>query len=316
MTKVIIQIPCYNEEKNLAFTLSKLPRSLPGVDKVEWLIINDGSQDNTVQVAKDNGVDHIVDFTSNKGLARGFMAGVESCLRHGADIIVNTDADNQYCADDIEKLVTPIINKKADFVIGERPIMSTPHFSIIKKILQKIGSSMVKMVSTTEIKDAPSGFRAFSKDVAIKLNVFNEYTYTIETIIQAGASNMNILSVPIRTNADLRPSKLVRSIPDYIRHSVVTMIRIFNAYKPMKFFMKLSFFPLLLGMILSIRWVVNFMGQPASHIPSLILAALCLIIGVQLLIFALMADLISVNRKLLEDVQVKVREIVFSRDSK
>ena len=314
MTKVIIQIPCLNEEKTLAYTLSKLPRELPGVDKVEWLIINDGSTDNTVQVAREAGVDHVLNFNLNKGLAKAFMGGVEECLRLGADIIVNTDADNQYCADDIHKLVTPIIEKKADYVIGERPIMSTPHFSIVKKLLQKLGSFMVKTVSSTEIKDAPSGFRAISRDVAMRLNVFNEYTYTIETIIQAGTSDMTIMSVPIRTNEDLRPSRLVRSIPDYIRHSIITMIRIFNAYKPMKFFMKLAVLPLLVGIGLSVRWVIFFMGQPASHIPSLILAALCLIIGVQLMIFGLMADIISVNRKILEDIQVKTRELTYKQE--
>jgi glycosyltransferase involved in cell wall biosynthesis len=312
MTKVIIQMPAYNEEKTLAFSLSQLPRTLEGVDTVEWLIINDGSEDNTVQIALDAGVDHVVSFVKNQGLAKAFMAGIESGLKHGADIIVNTDADNQYHAGDIQKLINPILEKRAEIVIGERPISKTAHFSPIKKLLQKLGSMMIRLVSDTSIPDAPSGFRAISRNAATQLNVFNEYTYTLEMIIQAGKKGMAITSVPVRTNEDLRPSKLVKSIPNYIKKSILTMIRIFNTYNPMSFFLRLGAIPLIIGIGLGIRWVLFFMGKGHSqHIPSLILAALLILLGMQFWIFSMIADLISVNRKLLEDVQKKTREQLF-----
>lgn len=307
--KLIIQIPCYNESETLEVALNALPKQLNGVDVIETLIIDDGSRDNTSQIARDFGVNHIVRFTKNKGLAKGFVAGLDECLRQGADIIVNTDADNQYNADDIQKLVDPIIEKRADIVIGERPIMNTEHFSLTKKFLQKVGSLVVRLVSGTKILDAPSGFRAIHRDAALKINIFNEYTYTIEMIIQAGKLDLAILSVPIRTNGDLRPSRLVKNIPTYIRNSVFTMVRAFNTYRPMNFFFKLGALPFIAGVILGIRWIVLFMGQPAAHIPSLILAAILLIIGSQIIIFGFIADLISVNRKLLEDIKVVARKV-------
>jgi glycosyltransferase involved in cell wall biosynthesis len=234
--KLIIQIPCYNEEESLPVTLKYLPRKLEGFSKVEWLIIDDGSTDRTVEVARSLGVDHVVQFKKNKGLAEAFMAGIDACVRNGADIIVNTDADNQYNADDIPALVKPILDGKADYVVGERPIFETAHFSFIKKVLQKLGSWVVRKVSKTTIPDAPSGFRALSREAAMRMNVFNMYTYTIETIIQAGIKNMAIMAVPVRTNEDLRPSRLFKSIPAYIKRSVITMFRVFMIYEPFKFF--------------------------------------------------------------------------------
>jgi glycosyltransferase involved in cell wall biosynthesis len=308
MVKLIIQIPCYNEEATLGVTLSELPRQVPGVDEVEWLIINDGSIDNTIDVAKACGVDHIVNFGHNQGLAKAFMAGINACLKAGADIIVNTDADNQYCAQDISKLVAPILAGEAEIVIGARPIEAIQDFSPLKKLLQKLGSWIVRLASHTNVPDAPSGFRAISREAALQLNVFNEYTYTLETIIEAGQKGIAITSVPIRTNGYLRPSRLVKSIPGYIQRSVITIIRIFMTYKPLRFFALLGSVPFSLGMLLGLRWLVYLMlGSEKTRIPSLILSAVLISIGVQLFIFGLIADLMAVNRKLLEDIQIRLR---------
>ncbi|MEB3232329.1 MAG: glycosyltransferase family 2 protein [Leptolyngbyaceae bacterium] len=307
--KLIIQIPCYNEEQTLGLTLAELPRAIPGVDQVEWLIINDGSSDRTVEVAQQWGVDHIVSFEYNRGLAAGFMAGIEACLKAGADIIVNTDADNQYCAADIPKLVTPILNGEAEMVIGERPIRSIPHFSPVKKFLQGFGSWVVRLASNTQIPDAPSGFRAISRHAAIQLNVFNEYTYTLETIIQAGQRGMAITSVPVRTNGDLRPSRLVKSIPTYIQRSVLTIFRIFMVYRPLRFFTLVGGVPFGMGMALCLRWLVLYWFDDPTRVraPSLIVAAILILAGIQLWILGLVADVLSVNRKMLEDIQLRLR---------
>ncbi|AFY78831.1 MAG: glycosyltransferase family 2 protein [Hydrococcus sp. C42_A2020_068] len=310
--KLIIQIPCYNEEATLGLTLSQLPRQIPGIDEVEWLIINDGSLDRTVEVAKACGVDHIVDFDHNQGLAKAFMAGIEACLLKGADIIVNTDADNQYCADDIPKLIEPILAGTAEIVVGARPIQDIKHFSPVKKFLQKLGSWVVRIASKTDIPDAPSGFRAISRNAALQMNVFNEYTYTLETIIQAGQKGMAITSVPIRTNDYLRPSRLVKSIPSYIQRSIVTIIRIFMTYRPLQFFMTLGSVPFSLGFILCLRWLMLYVGifgdsPEKPRVPSLVFAAILILIGFQLWMFGLVADLMSVNRKLLEDIQLRLR---------
>jgi glycosyltransferase involved in cell wall biosynthesis len=310
LTKLIIQIPCYNEEGSLEVTLSELPRELPGVDIVEWLIINDGSIDKTVEVAQAHGVDHIVNFEHNQGLAKAFMAGIEACLKANADIIVNTDADNQYCADDIPKLIEPILSGRAEIVVGARPIQQIKHFSPTKKFLQKLGSWVVRMASNTKILDAPSGFRAISREAALRLNVFNEYTYTLETIIQAGQKGMVITSVPIRTNRYLRPSRLVKSIPSYVKRSLLTILRIFMTYKPLRFFVILGTIPFSLGSLLGVRWLILFLsGTPKAHVPSLILAAILILIGFQLWMFGLVADLMAVNRKMLEDVQLRLRRL-------
>lgn len=315
--KLIIQIPSFNEEDTLPLTLSKLPKKLPGIDIIEVLILNDGSTDKTVEVAKQHGAHHVVSAKQNQGLAKTFLMGLDAALKRGADIIVNTDADNQYNADDIEKLIIPILENKAEIVIGERPISQTKHFSILKKSLQKLGSLMIRVFSETSIPDAPSGFRAISREAALQLNVFNSYTYTLETIIQAGRLGIPISSVPIRTNKDERPSKLVKSIPKYIKRSVVTMFRIFNTYRPLSFFMIVGSIPLFAGLIMGGRWVFMYMGQgQALHLPSLILTSILIILGSQVFIFGLIADLISVNRQLLEDIQKKTREIYYTNNQK
>ncbi len=307
--KVIIQIPAFNEADALPISLADLPTQIDGATVVEWLVIDDGSSDNTSDVAKRHGVHHVVRHSYNQGLARAFMTGIEACLRLGADVIVNTDADNQYLAADIPNLVRPIIEGRADFVIGERPILETEHFSFVKKLLQRLGSFVVRVLSRTSIQDAPSGFRAISREAALRLNVFNDYTYTLETIIQAGQTGIRTLSIPIRTNGYLRPSRLVKSIPHYVRRSLVTMFRVINIYKPLRFFMWLSILPFTLGGILVIRWAVFYSGDtPASHIPSLLIGVGLILIGFQLLIFGLIADIISVNRRLLEDIQYRLRK--------
>ncbi|MBF2001117.1 MAG: glycosyltransferase family 2 protein [Synechococcales cyanobacterium M58_A2018_015] len=318
MTKLIIQIPCYNEERTLGMTLSALPRQLPGVDTIEWLIINDGSRDRTVEVAKEFGVDHIVNFSTNQGLAKGFMAGLEASLRAGADIIVNTDADNQYCADDIPKLIQPILLGQADMVIGARPIWNTQHFSVTKKLLQNFGSWMVRLASKTSVPDAPSGFRAFSREAAMQLNVFNNYTYTLETIIQAGQKGMVITSVPIRTNPMLRKSRLVKSIPSYVFRSAMTILRIFMLYRPLRFFTLLGSIPFTLGTLLGMRWLLLFwlVDPTRSRAPSLILAAILILIGFQLWMFGLVADLMAANRRLLEENRLRLRRMELQRQTR
>lgn len=308
--KLIIQIPCYNEAETLEIALNDLPKHIDGIDEIEYLIINDGSADNTVEVAKNWGVHYVVNFRKNKGLAKGFMAGLDACLRNGADIIVNTDADNQYCGEDIEKLVRPIIEGKTDIVIGERPIDQTAHFSPLKKKLQHFGSWVVRKASKSSIPDAPSGFRAYSREAAMQLNVTNEYTYTLETIVQAGRNRIPMDSVPIRTNAELRPSRLFSSMMGYVKRSMLTIIRAYIMYKPLKFFTIVGSIPFLGGVILGIRYLVYmFMGSAAGHIQSLILAAVLLMMGFMTYIIGLQADTIAANRKLLEDMQVHVRRL-------
>mgnify|MGYP003295859271 CR=1 FL=1 len=309
--KLIIQIPCYNEAETLQVALDHLPRHIDGVDEIEVLIINDGSKDDTVQVARDWGVNHIVSFKQNKGLAKGFMAGIDACLHLGADIIVNTDADDQYCGEDIAKLVEPILKEKADIVIGERPIDETEHFSWKKKMFQHLGSWVVRVVSNTDIPDAPSGFRAYSREAALRLNVVNEYTYTLETIIQAGWNRTAMTSVPIRTNPDLRPSRLFKSMWRYMKRSSTVILRSFAMYKPMRFFGILSLLFGIPGLALGIRflWIFASTGSGSGHVQSLILCALLLMISVLFLIAGIQADLISDNRKLLEDVQYRVRKM-------
>jgi len=306
--KLIIQIPCYNEAETLEIALNDLPEKLDGVDSIEYLIINDGSKDDTVEVAKNWGVHHVVSFTQNKGLAKGFMAGLDECLRQGADIIVNTDADNQYCADDIQKLIQPILDGKADYVVGARPIDDTEHFSFIKKKLQHFGSWVVRKASNTDIPDAPSGFRAMSREAAMRLNVVNDYTYTLETIVQAGREKLAITSVPIRTNAELRPSRLFKSIWGYVKKSIVTILRAYMMYKPLKCFTYLAVIPLLMGVAIGGRFLVYMaMGQSGGHVQSLILGCTLIIIGFLTFMIGLVADVIAANRRLLQDTQYHVR---------
>lgn len=306
--KLVIQIPCYNEEKSLPITLNALPKIIEGIDEIEILIINDGSTDNTVEVAKGLGVKNIVEMPHNSGLAKAFVAGINASLSIGADIIVNTDADNQYCADDIEKLVKPIIDGSADIVIGSRPVSKIQHFSLLKKMLQKLGSFVMRLISSTDVEDAPSGFRAFSRNAALQLNVFDNYTYTLETIIQAKAKGLILECVPINVNPDLRKSKLVKNIFDYVRRSMFTMIRMFIIYRPFRFFAILSSIFLVLGTLIGIRFLYYFMNNSGTgHIQSLILSAILIITGVQVAVIAVLSELMSINRKLLEDIQRRLK---------
>ena len=304
--KLIIQIPCLNESGALPITLAALPREVPGFSEVEWLVIDDGSQDDTAQVARAHGVDHVVQHMGNKGLAVTFMTGINACLRLGADVIVNFDADNQYSAEDVPKLTAPILEGRAELVIGARPIQTIEHFSWAKKWLQRLGSWVVRLASQTYIPDAPSGFRAMSRSAALRMVVFNDYTYTLETIIQAGQKNITTLSVPIRVNEDLRPSRLVKSIPSYIRRSILTIIRIFVVYRPFVFFGSIGLFLFGMGFLIGLRYLwFYFSGEGAGHVHSLILASILLGMGFQTILVAFVADLLAANRKLLEDIRFK-----------
>lgn len=301
--KLIIQIPCLNEADTIDEALRALPRHVAGFDVVEWLVIDDGSCDQTSARAVALGVHHVVRHPVNRGLAVAFMTGLEAALSLGADVIVNTDADNQYCADDIPLLVLPILNKEADLVIGARPIDETEHFSWLKKKLQRLGSWAVRVASRTEVNDAPSGFRAMSRDAAMRLNVFNSYTYTLETIIQAGLSNLVVLSVPIRTNDDLRPSRLVKSVSSYVRRSLATIIRVAVIYQPLAFFLWVGGLLTLSGIAVGGRFVYYYThGQGDGHAQSVTLCALLLTLGALMAVLGVVADLVAVNRKLLERV--------------
>lgn len=307
--KLIIQIPCFNEAETLEIALNDLPKKLEGIDEIEYLIINDGSRDETVAVAKNWGVHHVVNFKQNKGLAKGFMAGLDGCLRNGADIIVNTDADNQYCAEDIAALIAPILDGKADMVIGARPIDQTEHFSYIKKKLQHFGSWVVRKASNTDIPDAPSGFRAFSREAAMRINVVNDYTYTLETIVQAGREKIAITSVPVRTNEELRPSRLFSSIWGYVKKSMLTILRAYMMYKPLKCFSYLAVAPVAVGLLIGFRFLYYMMcGQSGGHVQSLILACTLIIMGFLTFMIGLVADVIAANRKLLQDTQYHARK--------
>lgn len=310
--KLIIQIPCYNEAETLEIALNDLPKRIDGIDTIEYLIINDGSEDNTAEVAKKWGVNYVVNFIGNKGLAKGFMAGIDACLRNGADIIVNTDADNQYCGADVEKLVRPILEGESDIVIGKRPIDQIEHFSPLKKKMQHFGSWVVRKASNTDIPDAPSGFRAYSREAAMRLNVTNEYTYTLETIVQAGREKIAMNSVPVRTNGELRPSRLFNSMFGYIKKSMITIIRAFIMYKPLQFFTALGSVPFFIGVVAGLRFFIYMnMGQAGGHVQSLILAGTLLMMGFMTYIIGLQADIIAANRKILEDVQYQVRQISY-----
>ena len=315
--KLIIQIPCYNEAETLTVTLNDLPKKINGIDEIEYLIIDDGSADNTVEVAKEWGVHHIVRFRRNKGLAKGFVAGLDACLMHGADIIVNTDADNQYCGEDIEKLIRPILEEKADIVVGERPIDDTVHFSWMKKKLQHFGSWVVRKASKTNIPDAPSGFRAYSRDAAMRMNVVNDYTYTLETIVQAGRNQMAITSVPIRTNPELRKSRLFHSMWGYVKKSMLTILRALMWYKPLYCFSLVASVPSAIGIIIGIRFLCYyFTGRGNGHVQSLILACTLLIIGFITFVIGMLADVIAANRKILEDTQYHVKKQIYDKTNR
>ncbi len=315
--KLIIQIPCFNEADTLAIALKALPRQVAGFDAVEWLIIDDGSTDDTVNVARQNGVDHVVKHAGNKGLAKAFMTGLDACLNLNADVIVNTDADNQYSAEDIPLLIAPILEHRAEMVIGERPISTIDHFSPVKKYLQKLGSWVVRVASNTNIPDAPSGFRAMSRATAQKLMVFNDYTYTLETIIQAGQKNITITSVSVRVNEDLRPSRLVKSISSYIKRSIITIVRIFIIYRPFRFFGTIGTVLFSAGFLLGLRFLYKYLtGDGNGYVQSLILASILMGMGFQTILVAFVTDLLSANRKLLEDLRFKVAQLESSRNNK
>lgn len=309
MTKLVIQIPCYNEEETLLNTLNDLPKSVKGIDAIEVLVINDGSTDKTAQIASDWGAS-VLEIKPNKGLANAFRSGLQEALRNGADIVVNTDGDNQYSASGIEALVQPILNKEADIVIGARNILKIKDFSPLKKCLQKIGSAVLRLLSSTPVEDAPSGFRAFSREAALKLNVFDNYTYTMETLIQAGAKGLKIKSVPCEVNPKLRNSRLFKNIFEYIFRSMKTTIRMFIVYRPFRFFITLAAILALAGFGITGRFLYYYInGAGNGHIQSLILAAILLLTAVQLSIVAVIGDLMSINRKLLEDIQTRIKKI-------
>lgn len=307
--KLIIQIPCLNEEESLPEALAALPRHIPGIDTVEWLIINDGSTDRTVEIALQHGVDHVVDLPVNRGLAHAFMAGLKRCLAEDADIIVNTDADNQYNADDIPLLIQPILERRAQMVIGDRPISTIAHFSWIKRKLQWLGTKVVRIVSRADIHDAPSGFRALSRTAALEINIFDDYTYTLESIIQAGLSNIAITSVPIRVNGETRPSRLLRSMHNYIWRSMRSIIRTFFIYKPWKTFFYLSLAPLIAGTGLVMRWMVLFAGgTERAHVPSLVAASCLLMLAMLMWTAGLLGEQLLITRRMMQDMQLRMRD--------
>lgn len=301
--KLIIQIPCYNEEKTLSETLASVPRTIKGIDQVEVLIIDDGSTDETVAVAHKGNVDHVLSFKRNQGLARAFAAGVEKCLELGADIIVNTDADNQYEGRDIGKLVQPILDGRADIVIGDRQTGKVQSFSIVKRVFQKIGSALVRRLSNVDVPDTVSGFRAYSREAAMHINVLTDFSYTVENLIQLGTARLRIVSVPIRTNITLRESRLHKGIVHFMVSQLQTMIRSYAMYKALKVFTYIGFVFLIPGLVLGLRFLYFFVfvpGAATGHIQSLIFSAILIIISFILFLLGIVADLISDNRKLIE----------------
>ena len=308
MTKLIIQIPCYNEEAQLPLALAALPTAIAGIDEIETLVIDDGSTDRTFEVARQAGVNHVIRFTANRGLAKAFMAGLDACLKRGADVIVNTDADNQYCAQDIPRLLEPILAAQADMVVGCRPIEDIRHFSWLKKRLQGWGSDVVKRLSGLDIPDATSGFRAITREAALQLTVISDFTYTIETLIEAGKKNIHTRWVPVRVNDQLRASRLFRGTREYLRRAVPGMLRIYAMYEPLKVFASIGFLVALVGVLPILRFLYMFAtGEGSGHVQSLVLGAGLLLLGFQVMVIGLLADLIAANRRLVEDTLHRVR---------
>jgi len=312
--KLIIQIPCYNEEDTLSTTLKDIPGTIEGVSSIEILVINDGSTDNTIEVARQNGVQHVVNLKKRKGLAVVFASGLDAALKLGADIIVNLDADNQYKGKDIPRLVKPILEKRADIVIGNRKIEEIPHFSWIKRKLQRFGSRIVRYLSGLDVPDATTGFRAYSKDAAIKLNVISEFTYTLETIIAAGNKGLVVENIEVSTNPELRESRLFKSIPEYIIRQLATLVRVYTMYRPLRVFSRLGGLLFLLGLAVGIRFVYFYLiGAGNGHIQSLILSAVLIILGFQVFLLGMLADLIAANRRLIEDTLTNMKSVKFDK---
>jgi glycosyltransferase involved in cell wall biosynthesis len=310
MSKLIVQIPCLNESQTLPATLAALPQHIDGLDAIEVLIIDDGSIDGTVDVAHQHGVDHIVRFSSHRGLAQAFAAGLDACLHLGADIIVNTDADGQYPAEDIPRLVAPILRGEADIVIGDRGVGSVQHFSLAKRLLQRMGSGAVSMLSGIKVGDVTSGFRAYSREAALRMNILTQFTYTLETIIQSGQKPLTVMTIPTTSNPPTRPSRLFSGIVQYLRRQIPTILRLYLVYQPLKTFSLVSLLFLVPGLLIGARFLYFFIpGTGAGHIQSLILAAILLIVGFQVFILGLVADLLAANRRLLEDTLYRVRKI-------
>ncbi len=308
--KLIIQIPCFNEAKSLTQTIQDLPNTIEGIDIIETLIINDGSNDNTTEIAKKLGVDHIVSNKHNMGLAKSFHRGIDQCLQRGADIIINTDGDNQYNGADIKKLIAPILNQQADIVIGDRETHKIPHFSRTKKALQWLGSSVVRKLSGIEVPDTVSGFRAISKEAAIKLNILSNYSYTVEMIIQAGKRGIKVVSVPIRTNPVTRESRLFKSIPDFVFKQIGTIIRMYVMYKPFRVFFYLGSILFLIGIFPITRFLyMYFTGSGDGHVQSLVLGGILMMMSGIAWLAGLLADIISYNRQLHEMTLEKIKRI-------
>jgi glycosyltransferase involved in cell wall biosynthesis len=309
--KLIIQIPCFNEEDQLPATLSDLPRELDGVDTIEWLIIDDGSTDHTVDVARAHGVDHVVRLTNNKGLAAGFQAGLDACLKLGADLIVNTDADNQYNADDIPKLLAPILRGDADMVVGDREVAGIEHFSALKVRLQKLGSAVVRRASETNVPDTTSGFRAYNREAAIQLQVVSKFTYTLETIIQAGKNLVAVDHVPIRTNPKTRESRLFPSMWSYVRRNGVSIFRIYATYEPLRVFMAAAAVVGFISLAIWVRFAYFYViaGEGKGHVQSLILGAVLFIAAVQLAALGIVGDILAASRVLQQRTLERVRRV-------
>ncbi|MHC4983790.1 MAG: glycosyltransferase family 2 protein [Planctomycetota bacterium] len=308
--KLIVQIPCFNEAETLRQTVADIPRRIAGIAEVEVLIIDDGSTDGTTERAREIGVDHVVRHKNNKGLARAFRTGIEACLGLGADIIVNTDGDNQYSGADIPQLIAPIIAGHADIVVGDRQTAKVPHFSLGKKLLQALGSFVVRQLSHTDVPDSVSGFRAMSREAALHLNIVSSFSYTIEMLIQAGRKQMAVTSVPVRTNPDTRGSRLFRSIPSFVRHSLVTMVRMYAMYRPLRVFFYIGMALSIVGSLPILRFVYLYLtGQGDGHIQSLVLGGVLVVLGFMALLIGLVADLIGFNRQLVEITLEKVRRL-------